>query len=75
MADGSMTLRMRIKRALVHIRNRVPPGVRTVLGAVLVVGGIFGVLPVLGFWMIPLGLAVIALDVVPAYRALRDRFR
>jgi len=27
------------------------------------VGGVFGFLPVLGFWMFPLGLAFIALDI------------
>ena len=29
----------------------------------LMVGGVFGFLPVLGFWMLPLGLAFIALDI------------
>jgi len=29
----------------------------------LIVGGLFGFLPVLGFWMIPLGLALLAIDV------------
>ena len=27
------------------------------------IGGIFGILPILGFWMVPLGLAFIALDI------------
>ena len=36
---------------------------RVALGSGLIVGGIFGFLPVLGFWMIPLGLAFIALDI------------
>ena len=40
----------------------MPIGLRSVLGIVLIIGGIFGFLPVLGFWMIPLGLAFIALD-------------
>lgn len=44
------------------VRN-VPPGGRTVVGLLLIVGGMFGFLPVLGFWMIPLGIAVILLDV------------
>jgi hypothetical protein len=26
------------------------------------VGGVFGFLPILGFWMLPLGVALIALD-------------
>ena len=27
------------------------------------VGGVFGFLPIVGFWMLPLGLAFIALDI------------
>lgn len=61
---------MRLKRALVRIRARVPPGLRLVLGILLIVGGILGFLPILGFWMIPLGVAVAALDVVPIWRRL-----
>ena len=33
-------------------------------------GGVFGFLPVIGFWMLPLGVAVAALDVVPILRWL-----
>ena len=54
----------------------MPPGVRTLLGLCLVAGGIVGFLPVLGFWMIPLGVLVIGLDVKPVLsrlRALRSR--
>ncbi len=29
----------------------------------MIVGGVFGFLPVLGFWMVPLGVMVAALDV------------
>ncbi len=46
-----------------------------VLGLLLMLGGVFGFLPVLGFWMVPLGLAVAALDVVPFWRALRGKGR
>ncbi|MGG7645194.1 hypothetical protein ACQ5SP_10350 [Rhodovulum sp. YNF3179] len=45
------------------VRRRVPPGLRAVVGLLLMVGGVFGALPVLGFWMLPLGVAVIAIDV------------
>jgi len=38
---------------------RVPPAL------LLIVGGILGFLPVLGFWMVPLGLILIAQDVPP----------
>ncbi|MEQ8256018.1 MAG: hypothetical protein RH980_08185 [Roseovarius confluentis] len=56
-----------------RIRSRVPPGLRLVLGILLIIGGIFGFLPVLGFWMIPLGVTVAALDVTPLWRRLTGR--
>ena len=53
--------------------ERLPPGVRLVLGLVLIVGGVFGFLPILGFWMIPLGAVLMALDIPPLRRRLRRR--
>lgn len=47
------------------MRQRVPPGLRLVLGLVLIAGGFLAILPVFGLWMIPLGIAVAALDVRP----------
>ncbi|MCP5367694.1 MAG: hypothetical protein H6907_06045 [Hyphomicrobiales bacterium] len=47
-------------------------GRRIALGWALVVGGILGFLPVLGFWMIPLGMAVLSVD-LPWFRRLRRR--
>ena len=38
------------------------------LGIVLMLGGVLGFLPVLGFWMIPLGLALLATDIPPMRR-------
>lgn len=49
-------------RALFWAQNHVAPGVRSLLGLLLMVGGVFGFLPVLGFWMFPLGVAFVALD-------------
>ena len=72
-AGEGARFRTRIKRLLVRVRQRVPPGVRLVLGLVLIAGGTLGFLPVLGFWMIPLGVAVAALDIKPLWRALRSR--
>jgi hypothetical protein len=66
-----------IRRTVLWGERRVPRGVRSVLGVLCVLGGLVGFLPVLGFWMIPAGLALIALD-IPAMRrrilawALRD---
>lgn len=36
--------------------------VRIPIALALIVGGFFGFLPVLGFWMIPLGLLLLAVD-------------
>ncbi|WP_314945501.1 hypothetical protein [Bradyrhizobium cosmicum] len=46
--------------------------VRIPSGLLLVVGGVFSFLPVLGVWMLPLGLALLAED-VPALRASRSK--
>jgi len=53
----------------------LPPIVRAILGLVLVVLGLLGFLPILGFWMIPLGLALIATDIPPFGRWLKQRLR
>ena len=53
-------------------RFRVPgsPGARLGVGSLLVVGGVLGFLPVLGFWMIPLGLLILSVD-LPSIRRKR----
>lgn len=51
----------RIKRA-----NR---WVRLSLGFLLIIGGFLGALPVLGFWMLPLGLILLSADFPWAKRA------
>lgn len=45
---------------------------RISLGVALMVGGLAGFLPILGFWMVPLGLVVLSFD-LPAARRLRRR--
>lgn len=67
------SLKSRTRRFQVHVRRRVPPGLRLVLGLLLIGGGILGFLPILGFWMIPLGVAVAMLDLVPLYKAALRR--
>ncbi|MFT8712141.1 hypothetical protein [Komagataeibacter rhaeticus] len=47
-------------------------GLRLVLGCLLAVGGVFSFLPVLGLWMLPLGLILLAED-VPFFRRLSAR--
>lgn len=48
------------------------PAVRVGLGILLVLGGFLGFLPVLGFWMVPLGLMILAVD-IPMARRLKRR--
>jgi len=45
---------------------------RLIVGVLLVVGGILGFLPVVGFWMIPLGLIVLSVD-FPSVRRRRRK--
>ena len=73
LSDGNkQVLLRRFRRAFAWGRLKISFGFRTLLGVLLVIGGIFGFLPVLGFWMIPVGLALIALDVPPLRRWLRS---
>ncbi len=72
--SGKATLR----RAFRHLEHEVPGKVARVLrnlrhpdarwirmpaGGLLVLGGIFSILPFLGIWVLPLGLLLIAYDV------------
>jgi len=44
---------------------------RIALGFALIAGGILGFLPILGFWMIPLGVLVLSVDLIWARRLRR----
>jgi purine-cytosine permease-like protein len=44
---------------------------RVVLGVALCVGGFLAFLPVLGIWMLPLGILVLSVDLPPVRRARR----
>jgi len=50
----------------------LPPGVRSLLGLLLMAGGILGFLPILGFWMLPLGVVLIVLDIPVLRHRLLD---
>jgi hypothetical protein len=45
---------------------------RILIGIVLILGGFLGFLPILGFWMVPLGLAVLSYD-IPRVRLFRQK--
>jgi hypothetical protein len=51
-------------------QRRLPPGVRSLLGLILMAAGVVGFLPVLGFWMLPLGVALVISDFPPLRRRL-----
>jgi hypothetical protein len=53
-----------------HLPESKP--IRLGLGILLVAGGLVGFLPVVGFWMIPLGLLVLSVD-IPAVRRQRRK--
>ena len=55
------------------IREKMPNSRagRTALGIVLIFFGILGFLPVVGFWMIPLGLLILSQDFVSVRRFRR----
>jgi len=56
------------RRVQVWSGRHLPPGMRFVVGVLLILGGVFGFLPVVGFWMLPLGVAVAAMDIKPLWR-------
>jgi len=74
-----------LDRHLAWFEGKLPPGparfvgwlrrpasqmVRIPLALLLMVGGVFAFLPVLGFWMLPLGMLLIAQDVPLLQRPL-----
>jgi hypothetical protein len=62
-----------LAKAVSWIRRPAPKAVRLPLGAVLVCGGAVGFLPIVGYWMLPVGLVILARD-VPRLRPPLVRF-
>lgn len=60
-------------RFLKQGKRYLPPVIRGFLGILLILAGIAGFLPILGFWMIPLGIALLATDIPPLSRWLVKR--
>jgi hypothetical protein len=61
----------RCEQMLESLRKHKLRRVRIPAGVLLVLGGLVGFLPLVGFWMAPLRLAVLAIDVPIADRLLR----
>jgi hypothetical protein len=64
----------RVKRAVSPDNLPKSRFARIAIGVALVLGGIVGFLPVFGFWMIPLGVAVLAID-IPVVRKFSRRVK
>jgi hypothetical protein len=62
----------RLQPIIRRLRRPAARWVRIPAALLLVGGGFLGMLPLLGFWMLPLGLVLLAEDVSPLRRA-RDR--
>ena len=77
-ADHSTDYKAEIDRHFEWFETKLPPGpakfagwlrkpssklVRIPLSLLLMLGGVFSILPVLGLWMLPLGLILIAQDI------------
>jgi len=61
---------IRFYRTLRLAERYLPPVIRGLLGVILMLAGLLGFLPILGFWMAPLGLVLLATDVPPLRRRL-----
>ena len=61
---------IRVSRSIRWLRKPTSFGARLVVASLLIFGGIFSFLPVLGLWMLPLGLLLIAQDIPVLQRPL-----
>ena len=64
---------IRVSRSIRWLRKPTSFGARLVVASLLIIGGIFSFLPVLGLWMLPLGLLLIARDVPFFAKAPREK--
>jgi len=56
-----------VNRCALWSDRHLPRGVRALVGVLAMACGVLGFLPVLGFWMFPLGVVLVALD-IPLFR-------
>ena len=59
----------RVQAMVRRLRQPSARWLRIPAGLLLMLGGIFAILPILGLWMLPLGLVLLAEDVPPLRRA------
>lgn len=64
-----------LQRGFLWGDKNIPPGFRILAGIPLFFAGFVGFLPILGFWMTPLGFLLIALDIPPLRRWVRRKLK
>lgn len=57
-----------------RLLRHIAKGLRIVLGVLLIIGGLLGFLPIVGFWMLPLGAIMLARE-IPAVARLLERLQ
>ena len=62
----------RFRSTIRWLRQPSSVWIRSPAGVLLTCGGVLGFLPIFGFWMLPLGLALLA-DDLPPLRSLRSQ--
>jgi hypothetical protein len=62
-------LPLTLQRVLRWLRRPSSRWVRVPAGVLLICGGLLSILPLLGIWMLPLGMILLAEDIVPLRRA------
>ncbi len=65
--DALSRIHPAVARVVHHVRSNRMRLLRLPLGILMILGGFLSFLPVLGLWMLPLGLLLLALD-IPAMR-------
>lgn len=60
-----------LRRSNVVAVRHMWPGTRVGAGVLFMVGGVFGFLPILGFWMVPVGVFMAACEFPPARRPMQ----
>jgi hypothetical protein len=64
----------RLRRPVEWLRRPSSRWLRLPCGALLIVGGVFSFLPVLGLWMLPLGVLLLGEDIPALKRATNRSF-
>lgn len=55
------------------VRKHIKPGFRWPIGVLMMFLGLFSFLPLIGVWMIPLGMLIAGMDIGPVWQKVRAR--